>query len=295
LIGIIIQIVAPIRLPEISVKAEHIPNAEHPWHLGPIPITNALLTSWIVSIFLILVLVLGTLRLRIVPGRLQNVIEMILSAFYDLTEDIAGPRLAPRFFPIAMTIFLYLLVANWLDLLTPLLAAIGFRVTHGQGEEAETVLVPILRAPSTDLNLTLALALVSVFLIQYYGARELGLSYFTKFINLGGFRHFAAVRAGKGIPLASKVGALLQGFLDFIIGIIELISEIARILSFSFRLFGNIFAGEVLLLVMPTFLPLLLPLPFLGLELFVGLIQAFIFAVLTLAFMTQATMSHEGH
>ena len=257
--------------------------------VGPLPMTNALLTSWVVSIFLIVVLFLGTLRLNIVPGGFQNLVEMIISAFYDLTEDIAGAKLAPRIFPIAMTIFFYLLIANWMDILTPLFASFGYKEVH-HGHE---VIVPLFRAPSTDLNLALALALVSVFLIQVVGVRELGLSYFNKFFALGGIRKYFSIRGTDSDENAT--GVLLQGLLDFVIGLIELISEVARILSFSFRLFGNIFAGEVLLLVMPTFFSLLLPLPFLGLELFVGLIQAFIFAVLTLAFMAQATISHDAH
>jgi F-type H+-transporting ATPase subunit a len=278
-----------VHLPVISVAPEGLPNPEHPIHIGPLTLTNALLTSWIVSIFIIIFTLLATVRLRIVPGGLQNLTEMLIGGFYDLTEDIAGPRLAPRIFPIAMTIFLYVLFSNWLDLLTPLFAAVGVKESH-DGHEA---IIPILRSPSTDLNMTLALALVSVVLIQYFGVRELGLRYFSKFINVGGLQKYFAARSGEveGNPM----GLLLQGLLDFVIGLIELISEMARILSFSFRLFGNIFAGEVLLLVMPTFFSLLLPLPFLGLELFVGVIQAFIFAVLTIAFITQATMSHDGH
>lgn len=214
----------------------------------------------------------------------------MISAFYDLAEDVAGARLARVFFPIVMTIFLFVLVSNWLDLLTPVLAAAGFKEVH----EGHEVLIPILRAPSTDLNMTLALALVSVTLSQVFGIRELGFFHYVgKFINISGFRRFFAVLTGRSD--GSATGALMQGILDFYMGIVEMISEFAKIISFSFRLFGNIFAGEVLLLVMPSFLSLLLPLPFLGLEVFVGLIQAFIFAVLTLAFMTQATLSHGEH
>jgi F-type H+-transporting ATPase subunit a len=293
LIGLIIVIVLivlgimfPLReTPTISVAAEPLP-----WNLGPIPITNALLTSWLTMLLLVVLSVASTRRMDMVPTGLQNFMELVVSAFYDLTDDVAGPKLARRVFPIVMTIFLFVLVSNWIDLLTPVLAAVGFREVH----EGHDVLIPILRAPSTDLNMTIALALISVFLVQVFGVAELGLAYFGKFINLSGIRNFIAILLGQAEGSAG--GTLAMGLIDFFMGIIELISEIARVISFSFRLFGNIFAGEVLLLVMPTFLTLLLPLPFMGLEVFVGVIQAFIFAVLTLAFITMATLGHaEGH
>lgn len=288
---IVLGILFPVELSEISVAAEGIPSPEHPWTLGPVPITNALLTTWLTMTILAVLAVLTTRNMELVPSGLQNFMELVIATFYDLTDDVAGPRMARRFFPIVMTIFLVVLISNWLDLLTPVLAAVGFEEVH----EGEKVLIPLLRAPSTDLNFTLALALVSVFLNQVFGVWELGaLSYFGKFVSLSGFRHFFAILMGRGE--GSPIGALFQGFLDFYMGIVELISEVAKVISFSFRLFGNIFAGEVLLLVMPFFLSTLLPLPFLGLEVFVGLIQAFIFAVLTLAFMTMATLEHgEGH
>ncbi len=294
LIGLVIVVVLAILgilfdvgLPEISVAAEPLPSLTF---FGLFPITNALLTSWLTMIFLIVISFTATRNMQLVPQGLQNAMELLLSAFYDLAEDVAGARLARIFFPIIMTIFLFVLVSNWIDLLTPVLAAVYVETVH----EGHTVHIPILRAPSTDLNMTVALALVSVTLSQVFGIRELGFfHYLGKFINISGFKRFLAVLTGRSD--GSAVGALLQGILDFYMGIVEMISEFAKIISFSFRLFGNIFAGEVLLLVMPSFLSLLLPLPFLGLEVFVGLIQAFIFAVLTLAFMTQATLSHGEH
>jgi len=241
-------------------------------------------------LLLIVFAILATRDMQLVPKGLQNAVEIIIEVWYDLIEDVAGARLAKVFFPLVVTIFFYVLVSNWLDLLTPVLAAVGFRAEH-HGKE---VLIPILRSPSTDLNFPIALALVSVTVTQFWGIRELGiLHYAGKFINVTGFRNFIGVLTGRGA--GSAAGALMQALLDFYIGIVELISELAKLISFSFRLFGNIFAGEVLLLVMPSFLPMLLPLVFLGLEVFVGLIQAFIFAVLTLAFMSNATLSHGEH
>jgi len=241
-------------------------------------------------LFLVVFAILATRRMELVPKGLQNATEMIIEALYGLVEDVAGSRLAPSIFPLVATIFFFVLISNWLDLLTPILAAVGFREVH----EGKEVIIPLLRSPSTDLNFPLALAIISVTLTQVWGIRELGFLHYTgKFINISGFRRFVGLLFGRGE--GSLIGALLQGFLDFYMGVVEFVSEVAKLISFSFRLFGNIFAGEVLLLVMPSFLSMLLPLPFLGLEVFVGLIQAFIFAVLTLAFITMATVSHEGH
>jgi F-type H+-transporting ATPase subunit a len=131
--------------------------------------------------------------------------------------------------------------------------------------------VSILRAPSSDLNVTLAFALWAVITIQVFGFQALGVSYLTKFFN---FR---------------------EGAMGAFVGILELISEFVRIIAFAFRLFGNIFAGEVILVVMSFLFPYLLPLPFYGLEVFVAFIQALVFSILTMVFMLLATLSHGGH
>ncbi|MBE7553006.1 MAG: F0F1 ATP synthase subunit A [Anaerolineales bacterium] len=213
------------------------------------------------------------------------------------------------------TIFIYLLFANWFGLLTPLLGSFGIvhSTDHGgipvedivfirgnaetitplheeaepEGGEAEAegedhaageqaLIVPFFRAPSSDLNLTFGLALVSVFLTQVFGVWELGLGYFGKFFQFGSF-------ARKGFGL---------GLIDFFMGLIELVSEVAKILSFAFRLFGNIFAGEVILIIMSSLVSLLVVNIFFGLEIFVGFIQAFVFFILSLVFFSMATHSH---
>ena len=137
------------------------------------------------------------------------------------------------------------------------------------------ILVPFLRAPSTDLNFTLALALVAVFMAQYFGVKAQKLGYFKKFFDLGGFKQGAGM-----------------GIIQLVVGLLELISEFARIVSFSFRLFGNVFAGEVLLAVLAFLIPYLVSLPFIGLELFIGFIQAFVFMMLALVFFSLSTMGH---
>jgi F-type H+-transporting ATPase subunit a len=153
---------------------------------------------------------------------------------------------------------------------------------HGgedEGEHGEELFVvtPFVRAAATDLNLTLGLALASVAAIQYYGIRALGLGYFSKFVNI------PALDMQKKGPM---------GTIDFGVGILELISEFAKIISFAFRLLGNIFAGQVLLFVIAFLIPFALPVVFFGLEVFVGAIQAFVFAMLTLVFVNTAMISH---
>lgn len=150
---------------------------------------------------------------------------------------------------------------------------------HGEANADLFVVTPFVRAAATDLNMTLALALISFFTIQFYGVRELGIGYFAKFINL---------------PALGSMGENPMGLMDFAVGLLEIVSELSKILSFGFRLFGNIFAGQVLLFVMAFLVATLLPVGFYGLEIFVGLIQAYVFFMLTLVFSGMATISHHG-
>ncbi|MBI4505547.1 MAG: F0F1 ATP synthase subunit A [Chloroflexi bacterium] len=250
-----------VELERISVPADTLVD------LGFLPLRNSLLATWLTMAVLVVLGIIATARMTLVPRGLQNLVELVLEGFYGLVESVAGPDRARRFFPLVMTIFLFVLTSNWLGLV-PGFGTIGFEKV----EEGEHHLVPLLRAATTDLNTTFGLALVSVAMAQYFGVATLRLSYLGKFFTLHNF------------PIGTFVGLL------------ELISEIAKIFSFSFRLFGNIFAGHVLLAVIVFLVPWVAALPFLGLELFVGLIQAFIFAMLTLVFLTMATIGHgEGH
>lgn len=286
---VIIRMLLPFEVAAIKVAAEPIPGLVIPIPGFPIPVTNSLLATWLTMLILVLFALWVRSGLQLIPTGRQNVAEMIIEALYGLTESVGSAKWAPAFFPIIATIFLFVLLSNLLDPLTPILAAVGIKeVVHGKEE-----IIPVLRSPSTDLNFTVALALISVTLTQYFGIRAQGLGYFSKFINVKGLGNFVQILMGR--KKGNAGGALFMGLLDFFTGLIELVSEFAKILSFSFRLFGNIFAGEVLLLVVPFLLSFLVPLPFFGLELFVGAIQAFVFAVLTLAFMSSATMGHESH
>jgi F-type H+-transporting ATPase subunit a len=328
---------------------------------------------------------------KMVPRGFQNLFEIIVEYLYNLTKQIAGARNGPKVFPLVATIFLLVLLANWIELI-PGVDSVGLihcaeegkkgypiqtdedeapfdeglfgnpivslkvsenldageiateedyhaceekwfgHVEEGHAEEAEheaegeevegvteeedgavegeagaegeaiveedsedealaqdeedhhanpdlLVVTPFVRAAATDLNMTLALALIAVVATQVWGVRELGIGYFAKFINL---------------PALGKLGQKPMGIMDFAVGLLETISEFAKILSFGFRLFGNIFAGQVLLFVIPFLVATLLPGAIYGLELFVGLIQAFVFFMLTLVFIGMAMEGHHG-
>lgn len=239
--------------PHISLAAEKI--AE----INGFPLTNSLLVTWMVMAFILIVAFFTTRRLSMVPRGLQNVVEFIIEILHGLFYNISKEKTA-QFFPLLATLFLFIILGNWAGLL-PGVGSIGLVAVENGHEE----FVPLFRGATADLNTTLALAVISVIALQYYGFKTLGRVYVTRFINL---RH----------PIS------------FFLGILEIISEFAKVVSFSFRLFGNIFAGEVLLTVVAFLMPILAPLPFLGLEIFVGFIQAFIFAMLTAVFLRVATL-----
>jgi F-type H+-transporting ATPase subunit a len=234
-----------------------------PYVLGEwfgIPITSTLVTVWVTMMVLVIFAVIVRARLAAVPGGLQNVAELLVGGVYDYMADVLESQaLARKYFPVVMTIFLFILALNWFGLF-PGVTSVGMYEGHG----TESHLVPFLYPAATDLNITIAFAVIAFFTIEIAGVLAIGLFKYTgKFIN---FRS----------PLA------------FVIGIIELISELARLISFSFRLFGNIFAGKTLLVVIMFFVPYIIPVPILAFEVFVGFIQAFVFAVLTLFFIKLA-------
>ena len=229
-------------------------------HVGGMPITATLVTSWVAMFMLIAFAFFFTRKLKQIPGKFQSFVELLVGGAYDFVETtLEDKELARKYFPILMTIFLFLLVMNWLGLL-PGVTSIGFYEGHG----SEKHLIPFLYPPATDLNITLAFAFIAMAVIEFAGIVSLGFwKYGSKFINFSS-------------PM------------NFIVGIIELISELGRIVSFSFRLFGNIFAGKTLLLVIIFFAPFVLPVPILAYETFVGFIQAGVFMFLTLIFIKLA-------
>ena len=310
--------IAHIQLPAEPVLADELFPGFH--------LTNTMVTTWLTIIVLVVIALLATRKMREVPSGLQNLVEVLVEFFITLSESIAGPERARRFLPLVLAIFLFIMTANWMGILPgygtigriesaeevihhaevkaekagehvnlkeiklqvfdgdggfgvlPLgsydavISAEQYEEDHGAGEGKQAgLLVPFLRSANTEVNTTLAIAIVAMVMVHVWGFSTLGV-----FGHLGKYLDFT------------------KGPIGFFVGILEGIGEIARLISFTFRLFGNIFAGEVLLIAMAFLMPVIGIIPFLGLELFVGVIQAFIFAMLTLVFASLATISHGG-
>lgn len=225
-------------------------------HIGDMPITATLVTVWLVMALLVATAFLIRSKLSLVPGKLQSVAEAAIGGGYDYVHDVLGDKkIADKYFPVIATIFIFILGINWIGLI-PGVGSIG---SYHDGH-----FTPLLYPGATDLNITIGLTLVAFFTIEIAGVLGIGLwKYLGKFLNF-------------------------HSPLGFVIGLIELISELARLVSFSFRLFGNIFAGKTLLLVTMFFVPYILPMPIYAYEIFVGIIQAAVFAILTLFFIKLA-------
>jgi F-type H+-transporting ATPase subunit a len=244
----------------ISISAEPV------FHIGSLPITNSILTTWLVTAFFIYIIFVASKGLKKVkpltkPGRWQSFLEYLIESFLNLTQTTTNSFKKTRvFFPFVLTFFSFIIISNWSGLI-PGVGTIGFR--------EEEKFIPFFRAPTADLNTTIALSLFTMTFVQIMGIKYVGMGYFKKFLNL-----------------SNPIG--------FFVGLLEMMSEISRIISFAFRLFGNIFAGEVLLAVIAYLVPVLAPLPFIGMEIFVGFIQALVFSMLTLVFFNMAsTNEHE--
>ncbi|MDO8470821.1 MAG: F0F1 ATP synthase subunit A, partial [bacterium] len=230
--------------------------------LAGIPISNSLILSLTTAFILLGCGFFAVKSLSLVPKRFQNGVEVVFSGIFDFMASVAGDRKQVMlFFPLVATLFLFILLNNWLGVL-PGTGSLGFWEHHGE----ERMFVPLFRSANSDLNTTLALALVTMIAVQWYGIRKLGV-----------------------LGHLSKFFVVTKGPIFFFVGLLELVGEFARVLSFSFRLFGNIFAGEVLLLIIMSLTPFFVPLPFFAMELFVGLIQALVFSMLALIFLKIAT------
>ena len=232
-------------------------------HIAGIPITNTLLMSWVSVSILLLGAYLIRNRLSLTPGKFQLFVEVVITGVNDFIRDTLESDLwARRTFPLLATIFLFIAVSDLIEF-TPGIGSFFVYTANG-------TTVPLLRSVNTDLNVTLALAIIAVIAIEIFGIVGLGfIKYGSKFLN------FSSV-------------------MNFIVGLIELVSELSRFVSFSFRLFGNIFAGEVLLAVVGYFAPYIIPVPVMAFETFVGVVQAAVFALLTLFFIKLAiTDMHE--
>jgi F-type H+-transporting ATPase subunit a len=291
----------------VSIKAETL------FHIGNFAVTNTILTSWLV------VLVISLLAFYL-KGKLTKsptsksvlLVEVVFEKLIDFLQVFAGTKeKVKKFFPLVATIFFYVLISNWMGTL-PGVETIGLKETHDKevvfvteeekahapkdeivafesgkfetlkteekeiheesksSEEHEEKLIPLLRTVFSDLNMTLVLALITVLATHVIG-----------FSSIGPKHHIGKFLVN---PLKSPIG--------FFVGILELIGEVSRVVSLTFRLFGNIFAGSVLMLIISHLAGFIIPIPFLGLELFVGFIQALVFAVLTMLFIASATEMH---
>lgn len=294
---IAVQLYTPVR-PHIQVAPEKLTEASlNLGPLGEVPFFN----TWTTLIFVDLIVILIAWGVKqsvkkggLIPRGIGGVMEAFVEVIYNLTESAAG-KWAKQIFPWFATIMLVVLVANLTKLL-PGFETIGvmhhydgeghaiqplfgnvFNLTNETVEGTGYVLTPFFRALSTDLNFTLALALISVVMTQVIGVMAQGPRYFSKFVNF-----------------TTMFKKPFFGFMDFLVGILETISEFAKIISFTFRLFGNMFAGFVLMALVMAMLPIFVPSLIAMFEFFIGLIQAFVFGMLTMVFMAQATQGHGG-
>lgn len=248
----------------ISLTAEKIFEIPFPV-LGHIEVTNSMFTGWVVTLVISLILLSIVSTFRKVPNGLQTMYEGVFNFIYGLVRDILGEPLASKIFPLLFSMFLFVMFGSWAGLL-PGAGTVGFF----EGEELhEQTPVPIFRAVTADINTAIALALISFLIIEYYGFKYNGFGYLKKFFSFSS-------------PI------------NFFVGILEFISEIMRIVTFSFRLFGNIFAGEVILAVM-LWLAGFLVFPFLAFEIFVGVIQGLVFVMLTTVFISLAVEKVDHH
>ena len=266
----------------VSRPAPELP-AEEVFSLFGFPITNSVIAAWLTIAVLVGISYAVTHRLALIPGRLQCLLEFALGWLYDFCKEVAGEEYGRRFFPVVTTIFLFVIMNAWLSLLP------GFGSILVTGVEGKPV--HLLRGANTDINMPLALALVSFIFVEYFGVRAHGgFGYLSKFINVGQFfRSIGQLFRGK---LRAGLSGMFTGVIDIFVGMLEALSELVRIVSFTFRLFGNMTAGEILLLIAMFLVPWVLALPFYGLELLVGFVQALIFGGLTLVFLTLAVAAH---
>jgi len=274
------------------------------------PITNTLLATFVADLILLWLAWRTVAFMRSgskVPSGVYHIVELLVEFLWNTAEGTAG-KWAKRMFPIMATIFLLVLVANMVRMV-PGFETIGYLapaegaakgyatvqiangiyvldgskpVTAAEGQASTgpctaCTVVPFLRGSATDLNFTFALAIVAVLAVEYFGFRALGLGYLTKFFNFGGM-----------------INKPVFGVIDMGVGLLELVSEISKIISFAFRLFGNIFAGTLLLSILGALTVAVIPSFLYVLELFVGVIQAYVFGMLALVFISQATISHGG-
>ena len=258
--------------------------SEPVFHIGHFSVTNTLIASWFTIIILIGLSIILTHKMKLIPGRRQGMAEAIVEGLLNFVESVSGKKHARMLFPGVATIFIYVISNAYLALL-PFFGSIGIIEHDGK-------FAPLFRSANTDLNVPLSIAMMSFIFVETWGMRSVGVvHYLSEFINVRQFlQGFKELFTGK-----IKTGPMniVFGFISLFVGVLEIFSHLTRMLSFTFRLFGNMTAGEILILVSCFLIPLVFTIPFYGLELLIGLIQALIFSGLTLVFGTIASTPHE--
>ncbi|MCK5081130.1 MAG: F0F1 ATP synthase subunit A [Candidatus Moranbacteria bacterium] len=265
---------------ETQEEVAHEPTifAEPIFQIGNFQITNSLFSSILVTLTLVVTFIFVRTKIRQIPKGLQNFFEMILEFGLNFTDSITQDRkLSEKLLPVVLALFMFILLNNWFGLL-PIIGTIGFYEMH----DGHNVFIPFFRGGTADLNLTLALALFAVIFSHLLGVFTIGAwKHFNKFINFEALLEIPKkFKKDKNVAFLNPV--------KFFVGLMEVVGEIAKIMSLSLRLFGNIFAGEVLLASMATIFAFMLPIPFVFLEVLVGMVQAAVFSILTLVFLSMS-------
>nr|HET6902736.1 F0F1 ATP synthase subunit A [Ktedonobacteraceae bacterium] len=268
------------------------------FYIGPLPVTNTLLCTWISIIVLVAIFYAGSRRRDMIPSGIQNLVEWMVELLLGLVQGVSGKVKGKKFFPLVATFFLFIVISNMLDVI-PGVDTVGtidhdaIRAAHITSQpvlgfllfgDLSNKLIPWIRPATSDLNLNFAMALIAVITAQVFGFYTLGpAQHISKFINVKLFFKSLIKLDFQGV---------FQGFVEFFVGILELIDEIARIVSLSFRLFGNIFAGSVVLAIFAFLLPFVADIIFIPFEIFVAFVQALVFALLSLVYLEIATTGH---
>ena len=279
------------KLIEIKIQPDVI------FYIGPLPVTNTLLCTWISIIVLVALFYAGTRRRDMIPRGMQNFMEWVVELLLGLVEGVSGKEKGKKFFPLVATFFVFILVSNLLDIFPGVDTVGSIDITAIQQAhitskpvlgfllfgDLSNKLVPWIRPATSDLNLNFAMALIAVITAQAFGFYTLGpLHHLGKYFNVTTFFRSLVKLDFQG---------MFQGVIEFFVGLIEIISELARVISLAFRLFGNIFAGSAVLAVFAFILPFFADIIFIPLELFVAFVQALVFALLTLVYLEIATTS----
>jgi len=270
------------------------------FQIGRFPVTNTVINTVLVDGFLLLLAYYTAKNIKLIPGKFQNIMELIIGGFHNFVEGVAGEK-TKKIFPYFMTFFIFIVIANWSGLV-PGITTFGLEKTEIHNGHEETHIIPLIRPLTSDINATFALAIISLFATHILAIREVGLKeYLSRFFAFVPF--LVSVLKGKPKinlnfkdPLSVVIGVITPLVMIFV-GILELVSEFVKAISLSFRLFGNIYAGEVVLETVHGLFAWVFPLPFLMLELIVGVVQGLVFAMLTMVFMVILSSKHseEAH